>query len=50
MILKLLAILMLFVVAEKGYSQDPSFAQYFSSPLNINPALTGAIKDKWRFI
>jgi type IX secretion system PorP/SprF family membrane protein len=31
-------------------AQDPSFSQFFSSPLNINPALTGDINGKWRMI
>ncbi len=31
-------------------AQDPSFAQFFSSPLNINPALTANIKGTWRAI
>ena len=31
-------------------AQDPSFSQFFSSPLNINPALTANIDGKWRFI
>jgi type IX secretion system PorP/SprF family membrane protein len=31
-------------------AQDPSFSQFFSSPLNINPALTGNINTKWRVI
>jgi len=30
--------------------QDPNFAQFFSSPLNINPALTGNINGDWRII
>jgi type IX secretion system PorP/SprF family membrane protein len=30
--------------------QDPSFSQFFSSPLNVNPALTANIDGKWRFI
>lgn len=30
--------------------QDPAFSQFFSSPLNINPALTGNINGDWRFI
>ena len=33
-----------------GYGQDPSFSQFFSSPLNINPALTGNINADWRLI
>lgn len=33
-----------------AWSQDPSFSQFFSSPLNVNPALTAKIDGKWRFI
>lgn len=33
-----------------SYAQDPSFSQFFSSPLNINPALTANINEKWRVI
>jgi type IX secretion system PorP/SprF family membrane protein len=33
-----------------SYGQDPSFSQFFSSPLNINPALTGNINADWRMI
>jgi type IX secretion system PorP/SprF family membrane protein len=33
-----------------AYAQDPSFSQFFSSPLNINPALTGNINGTWRVI
>src|SRR5688572_33225040 len=31
-------------------AQDPAFSQFFSSPLNINPALTANINADWRFI
>ncbi len=31
-------------------AQDPSFSQFFSSPLNVNPALTGNINGKWKVI
>ena len=31
-------------------AQDPSFSQFFSSPLNINPALTAHINGDWRVI
>jgi type IX secretion system PorP/SprF family membrane protein len=31
-------------------AQDPSFSQFFSSPLNINPALTGNINGDWRVV
>lgn len=33
-----------------AFGQDPSFSQFFSSPLNINPALTARINSKWRVI
>jgi len=32
------------------YGQDPSFSQFFSSPLNISPALTARINSKWRMV
>ena len=32
------------------FGQDPSFSQFFSSPLNINPALTAKINADWRVI
>jgi len=31
-------------------AQDPNFAQFFSSPLNINPGLTANINADWRAI
>jgi len=31
-------------------AQDPSFSQFFSSPLNINPGLTANINADWRVI
>src|ERR1041384_4197256 len=31
-------------------AQDPSFSQFYASPLNINPALTANINEKWRVI
>ena len=31
-------------------AQDPAFSQFFSSPLNINPALTANINADWRII
>ncbi|OQP62446.1 hypothetical protein A3860_27520 [Niastella vici] len=33
-----------------AWAQDPSFSQFFSSPLNINPALTANIDTKWRMV
>lgn len=32
------------------HAQDPTFSQFFSSPLNINPALTANINADWRAI
>lgn len=34
----------------RAVAQDPSFSQFFSSPLNVNPALTAQINSKWRAI
>lgn len=31
-------------------AQDPSFSQFFASPLNINPGLTANINSKWRLV
>lgn len=42
-------IISLFTVTASN-AQDPSFAQFFSSPLNINPALTANINSDWRLI
>src|SRR5215212_7983754 len=33
-----------------SHAQDPNFAQFYSSPLNINPALTASINADWRLI
>ncbi|MDQ6609566.1 MAG: PorP/SprF family type IX secretion system membrane protein [Bacteroidota bacterium] len=32
------------------HAQDPAFSQFFSSPLNVNPALTANINSDWRFV
>jgi type IX secretion system PorP/SprF family membrane protein len=46
--MKLVLLLALTAAGVRG--QDPSFSQFFSSPLNINPALTARINSKWRMI
>ena len=46
----LIFVLAAFLIADRLTGQDPSFSQFFSSPLNINPALTGDINGKWRVI
>src|SRR5918998_2186554 len=42
--------LLILLSAFGSFAQDPSFSQFFSSPLNINPALTARINSKWRVI
>jgi len=37
-------------VANSVFGQDPSYSQFFSSPLNVNPALTASINGKWRVV
>ncbi|TCJ14607.1 type IX secretion system membrane protein PorP/SprF [Flaviaesturariibacter flavus] len=43
-----IALLLVSLTAVRG--QDPSFSQFFASPLNINPALTANINSDWRAI
>ena len=43
-------LILLLVLSGAAFGQDPAFSQFFSSPLNINPALTGNINGDWRFI
>lgn len=38
------------LIATQSSAQDPNFSQFFSSPLNINPALTANINADWRAI
>jgi type IX secretion system PorP/SprF family membrane protein len=37
-------------LVQNSHAQDPSFSQFFSSPLNINPALTASMNADWRVI
>ncbi|HSU27203.1 MAG TPA: PorP/SprF family type IX secretion system membrane protein [Chitinophagaceae bacterium] len=46
----LLVSLAAFISGGRLHAQDPSFSQFFSSPLNVNPALTADINGKWRII
>ncbi len=32
----------------RSIAQDPHFSQYFASPWNLNPAMTGAFEGRWR--
>lgn len=47
---RILLIISMLVVARFAQAQDPNFSQFFSSPLNINPALTARINSDWRAI
>jgi type IX secretion system PorP/SprF family membrane protein len=50
---KMKSVIMLFFamqVMNITHGQDPSFSQFFSSPLNVNPALTASINGDWRLI
>lgn len=38
------------MLSRQSHAQDPGFSQFFSSPLNINPALTANINADWRAI
>ena len=48
--MKKLKVIVLLMMAGSCYGQDPQFSQFFSSPLNINPALTAHINADWRMI
>ena len=45
-----IVVITLLLVMRSANAQDPSFSQFFSSPLNINPALTANINADWRLI
>ena len=47
---KILLMILLLIALRSMQAQDPSFSQFFSSPLNINPALTARINSDWRVI
>jgi len=50
MLKKIIFIIPAILFADIMWSQDPSFSQFFASPLNINPALTANINADWRAI
>src|SRR5678810_1025304 len=47
---KAILFIVLLIVMRAMNAQDPSFSQFFSSPLNVNPALTARINSDWRVI
>ena len=46
----LIATLVMGISLTNANAQDPAFSQFFSSPLNINPALTANINADWRIV
>ena len=46
----IVAVSLALMMIQSSHAQDPSFSQFFSSPLNINPALTGNINGDWRLM
>jgi len=47
---KILLVISILMFVKWAQAQDPSFSQFFSSPLNVNPALTARINSDWRVI
>lgn len=45
---KFFFICVVLISALKGWGQDPNFSQFFSSPLTLNPALTGKFDGQYR--
>ena len=48
--MKIITALFLIFAMNSSFAQDPTFSQFFSSPLNVNPALTANINADWRAI
>jgi type IX secretion system PorP/SprF family membrane protein len=58
--IKIPALLLFFLISENIFSQDLHYSQFYNSPQNINPALTGvfngdhritvSMRDQWRFV
>ncbi|MCS6929516.1 MAG: PorP/SprF family type IX secretion system membrane protein [Saprospiraceae bacterium] len=40
----------MFVISFILKGQDPRFSQFYASPWNLNPALTGAFEGRWRVV
>ena len=47
---KILTFFLLFFSINSLKGQDIHFSQYFNSPLNLNPALTGDFEGDWRIV
>jgi len=48
MMSRFLHIALILFVAWKLSAQDPHFSQYYFTPLEVNPALTGIFEGKYR--
>ena len=49
-IIRLLTIAIIWIGAGSLYAQDIHFSQFYMSPLNLNPALTGVMECQHRFV
>lgn len=52
--MRVLRVLIYFIIvfSQSNYvvGQDPAFSQFYASPLNVNPSLTGHTNTNWRLI
>ncbi len=44
----ILSLILLLMVVGQTSAQDPRFSQYYASPWNLNPAMTGLFNGRWR--
>lgn len=49
-ILYILLCLFVLINNQVSYAQDPVFAQFYASPLHVNPAMTGVFEGKFRVV
>lgn len=47
---KIFLVLIFFISLSNANAQDYKFSQFYNSPLNLNPALTGKINSLYRFV
>ncbi len=47
---KIFLVLIFFISLSNAKAQDYKFSQFYNSPLNLNPALTGKINSLYRFV
>ncbi|MEZ4961492.1 MAG: PorP/SprF family type IX secretion system membrane protein [Saprospiraceae bacterium] len=46
----LVCALLVFCFLREASAQDPQFIQFYASPLQLNPAMTGVFPGKWRIV